>query len=350
MDAAMRRARFVVWFTVVIGAATPFDARAAGPAKSSSAWSLEFVAAQIALEGAAFSPGVIDGCLGPKTRMALRGFQASRGLAVTGELDAATRAALGVDLSTATRHYRITSADVAAVGPWPKSWVEKSRVKRLGYKSLAALVAERGHCTQALLRRLNPGHRLDALSAGDELVIPNVSPSSAAPTATRLLVNLSEKTIRPVDASGRVLGLFHCSIAKHKAKRPSGRCRVKVVTRDPVYIFDPKMWPEVRGVNRKLVIPPGPRNPVGLCWIGLSLPGYGIHGTPEPELIGKTGSHGCFRLTNWDALRLAEMVRPGVTVEFTTGATTVPPPRATADRAVGRRSRPGLRSMRRRVT
>jgi hypothetical protein len=278
----------------------------------------ETVAWQVALDATLFSPGVIDGVIGPKTRRAIREYQEWAGLPVTGQPDAATRQRLGVDPSRATREYRITANDPSQVGPWPKTWQEKARVKRLGYKSLAALVAERGHCSIALLTRLNPGKDLTKLRAGDVLIIPNVT--SEAPSeraAARLLVNLADKTIQPLDRGGRPLGLFHCSIAKDKAKRPAGRCTVKVVAPNPVYVFDPKMWPEVRGVDRKLVIPPGPRNPVGLCWIGLSLPGYGIHGTPEPEMIGRTGSHGCFRLTNWDALRLATLVRPGTPVEFT---------------------------------
>jgi hypothetical protein len=307
--------------TVWIGLLATTPALAAPPSRGSAATrppamsEAEVVAWQAALDGRLFSPGVIDGRWGPKTERALREFQAASGLPASGRPDEASRAALRVDPAGAITTYTITASDAAEVGPWPKTWVEKSRAPRLGYKSLAALVAERGHCSVALLGRLNPGKRLTALAVGDVLRIPNVS--SAVPgRAARLEVNLACKTIRPFDAGGRVLGLLHCSIARKREKRPSGNCRVKVVSPDPVYVFDPKMWPEVKGVNRKLVIPPGPRNPVGRFWIGLSLPGYGIHGTPEPELIGKTGSHGCFRLANWDAVRLGAMVRPGVPVEF----------------------------------
>jgi hypothetical protein len=129
-------------------------------------------------------------------------------------------------------------------------------------------------------------------------------------------IDLSEKIVRVLDRERKLIGLFHCSIAKDREKLPSGSASVVVITENPKYTFDPKMWPEVKGVDRKLLIPPGPRNPVGRCWIGLSLPGYGIHGSPNPEMIGKTGSHGCFRLTNWDALRLAGMIRVGTRVRF----------------------------------
>jgi lipoprotein-anchoring transpeptidase ErfK/SrfK len=116
------------------------------------------------------------------------------------------------------------------------------------------------------------------------------------------------------------------NVAKATVRRPSGR-RVNVpglpsahsvtgITENPAYRFDPSMWPEVKGGKSALIIPPGPRNPVGLCWIALSLSGYGIHGSPAPEMIGKTGSHGCFRLTNWDAVRLGRMIKPGTPVTF----------------------------------
>lgn len=284
---------------------------------------IEAVALQAALDRAGFSPGLIDGGPGAKTQTAIEAFQQYKGLAVTGRADAATRAALGVDSQPAVTRYVITRADSADVAPPPPNWIAKSKSDRLPYGSLSALVAERGHCSSWLLAKLNPGVDLDRLKAGDVLVIPNVSPASRSPRASRLDIDFDAKTIRVIDKAGRTAALFHCSIAKHKWKRPSGPCKVVVVRRDPDYLFDPQMWPEVKDVKRKLVIPPGPRNPVGLCWIGLSQDGFGIHGTPEPELVGRTGSHGCFRLTNWDALRLGELVRAGTPVRFTDSAAAV---------------------------
>jgi lipoprotein-anchoring transpeptidase ErfK/SrfK len=298
----------------------------------------EAVALQAALDRAGFSPGLIDGGPGAKTQTALEAFQTFHALPVTGRADAATQTALGLDSEPPVVRYVITRADAADVAPPPPNWIAKSKTDRLRYSSLAALVAERGHCSRWLLAKLNPGLDLDHLKAGDVLVIPNVVQSSRNPRATRLDIDFDARTIHVIDKAGRAAALFHCSIAKHKWKRPSGPCKVVVVRRNPDYLFDPKMWPEVKDVKRKLVIPPGPRSPVGLCWIGLSLDGFGIHGTPEPELIGKTGSHGCFRLTNWDALRLGEMVRAGTPVRFTESATVVASktPRSA-------RSRPGPR-------
>jgi len=274
---------------------------------------------QIALERSGFSGGILDGKVGPKGRLATREFQRARGLPVTGTLDERTAAALGVDPASALAPYTVQAADLAQVGPLPSEWAEKSKLPRLAYPSLDEALAEKFHCTRALLARLNPGRDLAKLSPGETIQAPAIAAAPPAARAEGLDVNLSEKVIRALGKEGETIALFHCSIAADKEKLPSGQASVLVISENPVYTFDPKMWPEVKGVSQKLEIPPGPRNPVGLCWIGLSLPGYGIHGSPAPELIGKTGSHGCFRLTNWDALRLARMVRVGTPVSFSTG-------------------------------
>ncbi len=273
---------------------------------------------QIALDVAGFSPGLIDGSIGRKTQAALAAFQAGASLPPTGRADEATLRALGVGSRPILRKYVLSPEDLGQVGPWPKTWIEKAAAKRLGYRSAAALVAHKGHCSLALLARLNPRLNLDTLKAGDALWIPDVTAQRPLSQAAAIQVDFERKFVQALDRSGNVLAMFHCSIAKKKEKLPRRDCKVAEIAIDPVYLFDPKMWPEVKGVNRKLLIPPGPRNPVGLCWIGLSLDGYGIHGTPEPELIGKTGSHGCIRLTNWDILRLAKIVRVGTEVRFTT--------------------------------
>lgn len=272
---------------------------------------------QIALDRVGFSGGILDGKVGPKGKLATREFQHARGLPATGALDPRTAEALGVAPDRALAPYTVTAADLALVGPLPTTWPEKSKQDRLPYPSLDEALAERFHCTRALLAALNPGKEIARLAAGDSLLAPAIAPSPPIARAEALEVNLTEKVIRAFGEGGKLVGLFHCSIAADKARLPSGQASVIVISENPAYTFDPKMWPEVKDVTQKLTIPPGPRNPVGLCWIGLSLPGYGMHGTPMPEMIGKTGSHGCFRLTNWDALRLAKMVRVGTPVRFT---------------------------------
>ncbi|MBI4718783.1 MAG: murein L,D-transpeptidase [Planctomycetes bacterium] len=275
------------------------------------------VAWQIALERVGLSPGVIDGTIGSKTRLATREFQRVQGLPMTGGLDSRTAEALGVDPDAALGTYTVQPEDFHDIGPVPEGWEARSKLRRLGYESLTSALAEKFHCSRALLRQLNPKRDLDRLVAGDVVVVPAVPQRPPAPRGELLHVDLNNKVIRVLNRQQQIVGLFHCSVAAKKAKRPSGEAAVVGITPNPTYTFDPKMWPEVKNVTRKLLIPPGPRNPVGLCWIGLNLPGYGIHGTPHPELIGKTGSHGCFRLTNWDALRLAQMVRVGTRVRFT---------------------------------
>lgn len=267
-----------------------------------------------------FSPGVIDGRIGPKTRYATIEFQRVRGLPRTGDIDEPTANALGVNPASAVTTYHVTQADADSVDPPPAEWIQRSRKRRLGYESLDAAIAERFHCTRRLLAELNPGVSLTRLHPGDALRVPATHTESVGfPRAEAVEIDLPLKVIRVLDRDQRLLALLHCSIAKDKEKRPRGEARVAEIAADPTYTFDPEMWPEVKGVHRKLTIPPGPRNPVGLFWIGLSLPGYGIHGTPQPEMIGKTGSHGCFRLTNWDAVRLGRMVRVGTPVRFVAG-------------------------------
>lgn len=276
----------------------------------------EAIDLQISLEREGFSPGLIDAKPGPKTTLAIAEFQKSRNLASAGKLDSATSAALSLGQRAALTAYTISSRDSDMVtGPLPKDWNAKAKMPMVGYQSLGEVVCERFHCSQALLARLNPKLNITALKEGQTLAVPAVYQARSAHVAS-LEINLSQKVIRGYDSAGHQVALFHCSIAKDAAKRPRGQAHVVSVTREPTYSFDPAMWPEVKNVKSKLLINPGPRNPVGLCWIALSLRGYGIHGTPNPEMIGRTGSHGCFRLTNWDALRLGGMLSPHTPIKF----------------------------------
>jgi lipoprotein-anchoring transpeptidase ErfK/SrfK len=275
------------------------------------------IAWQVALESLGFSSGLVDGNPGRKTKIATWEFQRVKGLPKTGELDKATAEALKVDPDGAIIRYTVQPEDLKEVDPVPQGWVAKSKKNLMGYDNLEEALAERCHCTRGLLQRLNPGKSLSALKAGDKFVGPAVAEPTGSPKAGHLEVNLAEKIIRVVGPDKQLLALFHCSVAANKAKLPSGDAAVELIAVNPEYTFDPKMWPEVtEKIPGKLTIPPGPRNPVGRCWIQLTLPGYGMHGSPHPEMIGKTGSHGCFRLTNWDALRLAKMVRAGTPVKF----------------------------------
>jgi lipoprotein-anchoring transpeptidase ErfK/SrfK len=271
---------------------------------------------QTALAREGFSPGVIDGKIGGKTQTALRAFQKSRGLPASGELDEATAESLGLaETDSFIGLYRVTADDLALItGEIPTDWNERARLPLSGYAHLEELLAERGWCSVEHVRFLNPGVDLSSLRAGDTVELPTVKPKRL-PTLERLEIDLTNKLVRGFDAGGDLVLLLHCSIAREVEKRPMGNLRVEVVATDPDYTFSPASWPEVKNVKRRLRIAPGPRNPVGLAWVGLDKPGYGIHGTPRPQDIGKTGSHGCFRLANWDAVRLAKSVRIGTVVE-----------------------------------
>jgi lipoprotein-anchoring transpeptidase ErfK/SrfK len=281
----------------------------------------QVVAWQVALERAGFSPGIIDGKLGARTLLALRELQRARGQPAAGRPDPAE--ILGACPEDAICAYTVRQSDMDQVTGACRGWLEKSKAKRLGYRSLGDELAEEFHCSAAVLSALNDHADLARLKVGDRVAVPTVAPSENR-RAAQLEINLAEKAIRCFDEDGRTVALFHCSIAREADHRPLGRLKVVSVTRNPQYLFDPAMWPEARSIHHKLVIPPGPRNPVGLYWIALDRPGYGIHGAANPELIGKTGSHGCFRLTNWDAVRLSRMVRPGTRVDVVDGQAHAP--------------------------
>jgi lipoprotein-anchoring transpeptidase ErfK/SrfK len=270
---------------------------------------------QVALERRHFSCGFIDGDQGMRTQRMLRAFQTSHNLVPTGFLDQPTRDAIG-EPGEPFLSYVVTSGDVASIMPRPDGWRAKSEAKRLGYNTIWEMLAEKFHCTRAYLKALNPG--VVQPVAGTEIIGPKVYPAAPIPHAASLRVNLGETSIEALDASGRVIAFFPCSIAKDKNKRPNGALVVKSVVPDPDYTFDPALFADsakAENLTKKMVLPPGPRNPVGTAWIGLSLPGYGIHGTPEPENISRTQSHGCFRLANWNADKVLKMVRVGTPVD-----------------------------------
>ena len=272
--------------------------------------------AQLVLARRAISPGSLDGVMGPQTRAALRAFQAIEHLATNGLLDGATKARLLLTAPPLTT-YQIASNDLARLTPVGSTWLAKSQQERLEYANLLELVAERAWSHPKLLRNLNTNVDWAHPTVGMIVTIPNVQFPSANGEAASIRISLSERLLTAFDASTNLLAHFPCSIARLVENRPLGQLSVLLIAADPTYRFDPAMFPdsiEGRELGRPLTIPPGPNNPVGNAWIGLDRPGYGIHGTPEPENVGRTESRGCFRLSNWNALYLARLVRPGTTV------------------------------------
>lgn len=288
----------------------------------------------VLLDRSGFSVGVIDGRDGDNFANALHAFQQVNELPV-GRLDQQTmeRLAQGSDAPTLAQ-YTIQPGDVQ--GPFtpqiPQDFTEMSALPRLTYRSPQQLLAERFHMSEALLAALNPGKNLG--EAGTVITVANVAPmpidpkpaakqgegsgSSAQeqPKASKIVVDKRKHAVMAFGPDNRLLGFYPASIGSTEKPAPTGTFVVRSVAYDPDYTYNPAYAFKGQKAERPVKIAPGPNNPVGLVWVGLSAKGYGIHGTPDPDKIGKTQSHGCVRLTNWDALALAGLVKRGIPVEF----------------------------------
>ena len=272
--------------------------------------------AQVALARNGISSGSLDGVLGSQTRSALSAFQRKSGLAETGQLDADTKARLRLETPPLVTCV-VTSNDLARLQPLSKTWLGKSQQTTLDYETVLELVAEKGHASPYLVRHLNPGVAWTNVTATTEVIIPDVSYPPPSTKAAFAVISLAEKKLEVFGAHSNVLAHFPCSIAARAEKRPAGELHVTAIASNPDYTFNPEVFPEsaeAREIKTKLVLPPGPNNPVGVAWISLDLPGYGIHGTPSPEQVGRTESHGCFRLSNWNAEYLLKLVWIGMPV------------------------------------
>jgi lipoprotein-anchoring transpeptidase ErfK/SrfK len=273
--------------------------------------------AQIALARRGISSGSIDGALGSQTRAAISIFQQLQNLPVTGRLDADTHLQLTLDAPILTT-YVVTTNDLARLQPLGKTWLAKSQQTVLDYETELELVAEKSHAHPVLIQKLNPNVDWANVLAGTVLQMPDVNYPEPKDKAAFVIIHLSERFLEAFDAETNLLAHFPCSIAARFDKRPVGELHVVVVAPDPNYTFDPEVFPEspeAQAIGHKLVLPPGPNNPVGVAWIGLDKPGYGMHGTPAPEQVGRTESHGCFRLANWDAEYLLKLAWIGMPVD-----------------------------------
>lgn len=272
--------------------------------------------AQVALAARGISSGAIDGAPGYQTRAALRAFQRASGLPVTGALDPATRLRLML-AAPPFATYVVQPADLARLLPVSPTWLGKSRQPRLDFSSVLELVAEQHRAHPALVRKLNPGVDWNRVAPGLALQVPAVPPPEIRGRVAFIRIGLQDRVLSGYDPRTNLLLHFPCSIGARLEKRPVGRLVIVSTVLDPTYTFNPAVFPEsaeARRLGRKLTLPPGPNSPVGVAWIGLDRPGYGIHGTPRPEDVGRTESHGCFRLANWDAALLARLVSPGLPV------------------------------------
>jgi lipoprotein-anchoring transpeptidase ErfK/SrfK len=312
----------------------PTNTSAAQPAEvpSLDEKSRRGIALQVALDRAGFSPGEIDGAPGANTDRAMAAFKAAHGTTELGE-------AYENFLTT----YTISEQDVA--GPFteniPADLVEQSKLSSLSYASVLELLGERFHSSPKLLQRLNP---TATFASGEAIVVPNVAPfmlpppksatapetaekpaatanakagnsTPAGPTqAVTVIVTDSSRSLQVQDADGKVLFHAPVTVGSVNDPLPVGEWKINGVGLNPVFNYNPELFWDADPAHAKAKIPAGPNNPVGVVWIDLSKEHYGIHGTPEPSRVGHTESHGCIRLTNWDAMRIAELVKPGTRV------------------------------------
>jgi lipoprotein-anchoring transpeptidase ErfK/SrfK len=272
--------------------------------------------AQLALARLALSPGSLDGVFGSRTRNALRMFQQREQLPASGELDARTRRRLILRAQPYT-NYVVTVEDLGRLLPVGTGWVAKSEQPRLDYAGILELVAERSWSHPDFVSRLNPLVDWGQVMAGTKLLVPNVSMPEVTGKAALVRIQLGSRFLQVFDDKVNLMAHFPCTIARSVDRRPLGELRVDVMISMPNYTFDPTRFAptaETRGIENKLILPPGPNNPVGTVWIGLNRSGYGIHGTPEPEKVGGAESLGCFRLSNWCAEHLLKLVWVGMPV------------------------------------
>ena len=319
--------------------ATAWLFSAGGWAQPQEPRDISIMHAQVILDHLGFSPGAIDGMRGQSLRLAVQGFQKAKGLKETGELDQPTLRALSEWRSIRpTQLVRLAEADVAGpfYGKLPRDLGKQASYPALGYANALERLAERFHTTPDTILALNDPRR--PVRAGWVLRVPTVKPASQdypadlppewrrtladlnvdarQPEADHIVVDKSDGALRVFDKDGRMVAQFAATMGSEHDPLPIGSWKVQGAAYNPPFHYNPDLFWDASSGDDKAMLPPGPNGPVGVVWLDLNKPHYGIHGTPSPENIGRTESHGCIRLTNWDAARLALMVKPGTPARF----------------------------------
>lgn len=294
---------------------------------------------QVILDHLGFSPGMLDGKPGISLTAALKGFQESRSLPITGKIDRSTLTALHPYAGwRPTRRLALTAEALQGpfINPIPHSEMEQAKLPALVYRTPLEKLAEMFHTTPEVLVALNsPQTRL---APGTPVVFPNALPTSRdydaslspewratltalnvdanQPQAAKIVVDRSDSVLRVLDGAGRLVAQFQVTTGSTHDPLPLGTHKIDVIDHNPKFRYNPALFWDAKSTDKAAMLPPGPNGPVGVVWLNLNIPHYGIHGTPEPQYIGRTESHGCVRMANWNVARLAQMIKPGVPVIF----------------------------------
>lgn len=318
---------WIGWAGLVPGAPSPSHAPASSVSAADDVAERErILRVQIYLDEVNFGPGVLDGRNGEFTRKAVAAWNVAHGYRDPDDWGPVTRAA-AKKVTVLYAAYQIREADLKHLTPGlPTSPAGMAQQKWLGYRTLAEFIAERFHTTEATLAKLNPGVNLARLRPGSVVKVPNVKPFEIEnvprykswdedPVLSRrsVLVNVKHKTAAFYDENGNLFAFFPITPGKERFI-PYGEWSVKRMVATPTFRWDKSLLEQGRRGSEAHELPPGPNSPVGIFWAGLNKPGIGMHGTATPETIGRAQSAGCIRLSNWDAIRLPQLIRPGTRV------------------------------------